>query len=797
MKKLYLLKNNFSFKFGLIAILLIFSSNQLFADGSKDLFPLGKTGVRAALRSSTSVVTNYPFPTTGTHYVYANAGEKITLASSAQLAGNVSAIQLYNPAGAIVINDATATGLIANRAAELAGPQLSGTPTDGRYAPIYYTVPPGGTGIYRVEFLARANNDASAVIIADGPFVQDTTSSILAWDISVINASGTSFVKGRVYTNVFNLNNGSSGGETNGFNGLMYVLTKDGYIYRVNNNGNNGLYFTFFVNNNGFLNPSKLPLYKSLNTSTLTAANVQNPKSADVGSQITHKIFYTLPATDLPASSIGAVPGPNLSNSTWLNGATSIPTVTGISLTGVEGVAGQVSNKGGYIKFNTTAQGNYLITIKSTGTPSFITRVINGAAGIGDNSIFWDGKDGAGVALPSGTFPAEVTVQFQGGEVHFPFIDMEYNKNGFILELLDNNNLNNVVSDIVYWNDTDVANGTSGTDAPKGRYSDPKNNSHLSPANSPGIKSSVNGHIWGLGATGSTGQFGDNKSIDTWTFIKGEIVKSTTSINVRAADLKISQVTADKTIVNLGETLVLTVKAKNDGPDPVTGSKFTFTLPVGYNQQSLTFNGNGCGTQALAISYDAATRTYSSNLNLPNGCEITYTFTVKVSATALTGNQNFKATILRPNDVTDPDATNTDINVPPTDAQYECTNNGLGGSCNNIKSTDVFYPPCYEAPSGLGLGTDTKMGITLLSRAGNDDADKWPMVRKSGHIALESNSRGFVITRIAKANLGSINPPQEGMMVYDTTDKCLKLYSDGAWKCFSQSACPIQEVILN
>lgn len=787
MKNLYQLKKYFSFKTALITLVLLVSSNPLFADGSRDLFPLGTTGIRAALRSSTVVNVNYPFPTTGTHYVYANAGEKITLASSAQLAGNASAIQLYSPTGILVVNDATNNGLIANRAQELAGPQLSGTPTGGTYAPIYYTVPAGGTGIYRVEFLGRGAADATAVTLANAEFGQGSNSSIMAWDISVINAGGTTFIKGRVYNNVFNLNNGTSGGDTNGFNGLMYVLTKDGYTYKVNNNGNNGLYFTFFVNNNGFLNrTTQLPLYKSLNTSTLTAADVQNPKNPDAGSQITQKIFYTLPAPDLPATSVGSVPG----NSTWLNGTASIPTVTGITLTGVEGVPGQVSNKGGFVKFTTTAQGNYLITIKSTGNPSFTTRLINGAAGIGANSIFWDGKDGDGLALPSGNFPAEVSVQFQGGEVHFPFIDMEYNKNGFILELLENGNLNNVVTDIVYWNDTDVTNGSSGNNAPRGRYSDPKNNSHLSPTNSVGIKSNINGHIWGLGATGSTGQFGDNRSIDTWTFIKGEKVTVVTPINVRIADLLISQVSADKTIVNLGETLVLTVKAKNAGPDPVTGSKFTFTLPVGYDPQSLTFNGNACGTESTAISYNAATRTYTSNLNLSKDCEITYTFTVKVSATALTGNQIFKATILRPNDVTDPDATNTDISIPPTDAQFECTNNGLGGNCNNIRSIDVFYPPCYEAPSGLGAGTDTKMGITLLKRAGNGTADNWPMVRKSGHLALESNTRGFVITRVATADLGSISPAQEGMMVYDTTAKCLKLYSDGAWKCFSQSACP-------
>lgn len=97
---------------------------------------------------------------------------------------------------------------------------------------------------------------------------------------------------------------------------------------------------------------------------------------------------------------------------------------------------------------------------------------------------------------------------------------------------------------------------------------------------------------------------------------------------------------------------------------------------------------------------------------------------------------------------------------------------------------------CYNPANTTGIAEDTKMGITLLQRAGTDNADQWPMVRKSGHIALEANTKGFVITRIPKANLSGITTPQEGMMVYDTTDKCLKIYADGVWSCFSEPACP-------
>lgn len=107
---------------------------------------------------------------------------------------------------------------------------------------------------------------------------------------------------------------------------------------------------------------------------------------------------------------------------------------------------------------------------------------------------------------------------------------------------------------------------------------------------------------------------------------------------------------------------------------------------------------------------------------------------------------------------------------------------------------------CYNPGSATGNSPDTKVGITLLKRAGTDASGNWPMTRKSGHIALESNTKGFVITRLTTVQIegqttptvipASITNPQEGMMVYDTDVNCLKIYSDGAWKCFNKPACP-------
>lgn len=771
----------------------ILCSNSLFADGSKDLYPSGATGVRAYLRSSNATTVNWPFPNQGFHYVYAKAGERITMASSAQNTGGNAKIRLYSPNGAQVVDNVSA-GVITNRTAELAGPQLLGQTVGNRYTPIYYLVPNGGDGIYRVEFVARGTSDPQATFNANANWTQSTgDAGIMAWDVSVINPGNTAFIPGRVYTNVLNLTNGISQVNSNGFYGKLYTLTKDGYTYRVSNNGNNGIWFTFFVNNNGFLDANtQLPIYNSLPSSLASnlVGRVQNPNNADTNQNITHKMFYTLPSSDLPASSAGAVPG----NTTWLKNAVVTPQVSNVTLTGVEGTPGQVSNKGGYIKFNADVQGNYNITIQGTpSNPGFVTRTLTGSSAAGANQIFWDGKDGAGTSSPVGSFPVKINIVLQGAEVHFPYMDMEYNRFGTIVELLNYANLNQVVSDIVYWNDSNIPNSYNGSNP------NPKNNSHLPPANSSGISSNSNGHKWGVGGSGFYYQFGDNRAIDTWTFIKGEETSVTASVVVKSADLMVSSITPNQTNLHLGEAVAYTVKVKNGGPSDVTGAPFTFKIPSGLSPQNIQFIANGCGSESVALSYNAGTNTYSSSLNLPNGCEITYVITVTVSNTATAGNQFVEAAILRTNDVTDPDATDPNINTLPTSAQSECANNGLGGSCNNIKNNNAVLVTlaCYNNPNTTNAGVPVVHGITLLQRAGADNGN-WPMIRNSAYTVLESNTKGLVITRMtsdpaqsAAANyITKITNPVEGMMVYDTFSKCLKIYSDGAWKCFNKPACP-------
>ena len=80
------------------------------------------------------------------------------------------------------------------------------------------------------------------------------------------------------------------------------------------------------------------------------------------------------------------------------------------------------------------------------------------------------------------------------------------------------------------------------------------------------------------------------------------------------------------------------------------------------------------------------------------------------------------------------------------------------------------------------------------------------MIRSSAFTALESNTKGFVITRMSTLDiqgqttptviLPKITTPQDGMMVYDTDAKCLKIYTVevlpavSGWKCYLTPACP-------
>lgn len=91
----------------------------------------------------------------------------------------------------------------------------------------------------------------------------------------------------------------------------------------------------------------------------------------------------------------------------------------------------------------------------------------------------------------------------------------------------------------------------------------------------------------------------------------------------------------------------------------------------------------------------------------------------------------------------------------------------------------TIFKHCTK-PQTTGIGTPTKMGISTHSVK----LATWPESIPNGFIALESNQKGFVITRIQNSSL--ITDPKDGMIIYDINAACVKLYSNSAWKCIAR-----------
>lgn len=209
-----------------------------------------------------------------------------------------------------------------------------------------------------------------------------------------------------------------------------------------------------------------------------------------------------------------------------------------------------------------------------------------------------------------------------------------------------------------------------------------------------------------------------------------------------------------------GTTNTYTIVVKNSGPFGVQGVSVVDNVPVGIPVANVTYT-----AVASAGSTTNVVGTQTGNINdlvdLQVDGTVTYTVVLAVPST-YTGN-----------------LTNTVSVTPPVESTDQ--------TVKTASDTDTVGA-CYNSPNTGTAGVDSKHGITLLQRAGAENGN-WPMIRKSAHTVLESNTKGFVITRMASPET-SVTNPQEGMMVYDTDDLCLKIYDGTAWSCFSTPACP-------
>ncbi|MFB9079639.1 hypothetical protein ACFFLS_07105 [Flavobacterium procerum] len=130
-----------------------------------------------------------------------------------------------------------------------------------------------------------------------------------------------------------------------------------------------------------------------------------------------------------------------------------------------------------------------------------------------------------------------------------------------------------------------------------------------------------------------------------------------------------------------------------------------------------------------------------------------------------------------------PDPTNVTATGKYT-VSYYAADYGCASSTASITiSNDATC--CFKTGVTAGTTEPIKTIISSLDRVAVPRNMSDP---RAGSLILESSTKGFVLTRIASPET-AITTPVEGMLVYDTVAKVLKMYNGTVWRVLVQS-CP-------
>lgn len=533
-------------------LLLLVVGTLAHAEGSRNLHPSGVLGLRAWLEYNTSGLTAFAgIPRKNSIEVYARAGEVIALGSSAHRYGSTGGIRYTTPSGAVgnCPRTSTSPGRIASRTEELAGPRYPGGGNSGGFAPCQ--VAASETGIWRVEFLGPdgAASNPGTGITANSNWTQPGTGSLIAaWDVTVFqNASSNTPLSGRVWADYLPLNSGTNNSNYVYLN--VYVLSNEGYLFRqqqvVDPFG-----YIFFANNRGFLSSSTgNPVFKSVATSAgvLQAGySFHRPDQPDSGINVTHKMFFNQPAVELPEEADYWAGG-----SDWLRLSLPIlpPQVEDVRFVGKDGTlnqaAGVVGGGGTFYYTNSASEAlSVRVVIPLSANGVNVDRVLTGVAPPGEGSVVWDGLDGAGNPIYSnGTLSYNFTATLFGGEIHFPFFDVERSQS-LTVRRLNGPSASQWPDDLLYWDHALVAG--SGQPVPL------TNLEGLSSTSSPAMSYS--------------GTWGNEKGLDAWTYVPSDQPAVASEVTVRTADLRIVK-TADFQPVGRGGAVAYTLTVDNLSSD--------------------------------------------------------------------------------------------------------------------------------------------------------------------------------------------------------------------------------------
>jgi fimbrial isopeptide formation D2 family protein/uncharacterized repeat protein (TIGR01451 family) len=424
------------------------------------------------------------------------------------------------------------------------------------------------------------------------------------WDITVRDGIGGALT-GRVYSPLLSLRQNVS--QTNDI--TAWYQSRSGYLYNVTQYAYSGVNSTLVGDNVGVReNGTCISGYR--NTGSWNAANYSVPDLYECGEPF--KIFVDEPDSALPDEA----PLPD-GTMEWLAPTPpppATPIISNLTFTG-----DSVTKRSGQIGYDISQHtGQYVVEVDTNGDgiyngpldrsfPQFID-------GSGHVTVPFDGNYANGDPIPVGqnmNIRAGIT---RGGELHFTSWDVEGRTGGIEVQVLNGNSAGDYLN--VYWNDS----------------LDP--NAATVCANSGGGDFSVNGrnsqggvHTWGNSnpILDCTGQWGNNKTIDDWTYVP---INSVETLAVAGLEERVhyrKTVSPAVATITPGQTFTYTVTAENLGDLPLTGLSFSDDLTDVLDDA--TYNTDVSATSGSA-SFSSPDINWSGDLAVGQTATITYSVTM-------------------------------------------------------------------------------------------------------------------------------------------------------------------------
>jgi len=430
-----------------VLVLTVSVTSLIWAEGSKDFVTY--PGYRMFLDTRDSQQLK----------VYAGAGEYINVGSS-HIGIQGGFIRVFRPNGTLAATydntgASTGIGIINNNVQEMAGPTGGGTTNGTGYIPGVIQVPAGQEGIWTVVFdYPSYVNNSFLNILNNAPWTRGANQPnsrrvVLAWDITVTiggaGNTGGAQQEGRVYTNEhITLINGNGFATSPEF----FVLTDDGYLYKVKIDNADPFRFPISSNSLGLVNGAGVPQYKSKPESAFERSDdpsswiannfyLFEPQAEDDANRglINNKIFFNLPDGNMPALAMVTDIFRTNTHTTWLYKAAQDQGINNFFVVGANPGAPPCAagtfqfGKGANFFFNTNTGGSVTIRIDVNNDGDYddpVDVIISGSIGPGEDFIFWDGFDGTGVQIPvQDSFVLNYDGIVRFGEIHIALTDVE------------------------------------------------------------------------------------------------------------------------------------------------------------------------------------------------------------------------------------------------------------------------------------------------------------------------------------------------------------------------------------